>query len=45
MTQDIPTIRSDQQVTQGIKLGQMRYVLGWSLAFCVAAGALLWFFH
>jgi hypothetical protein len=39
-------VLSPREVTQGLELGHMRYVLGFSLALAFGAGVLtlLWFF-
>jgi hypothetical protein len=41
MTAKVPeTVLSEREVSQGIKLGHMRYVLTLSLVLCAAAGTL-----
>jgi len=44
MTQELdhPTVLSEVQATQGVKLGSVRYVLGISLAIAVIAGIAIW---
>lgn len=37
-----PTTLSAVAATQGIKLGTMRYVLGFSLALAAVAGMVIW---
>lgn len=45
MTQnDLRTVLSDVEATQGIKPGHMQYVLGISLALSVVAALVLWSF-
>jgi hypothetical protein len=37
-----PTVLSEVEATQGVKLGSVRYVLGISLAIAFVAGVAIW---
>ena len=39
---DHPTVLSEVEATQGVKLGSVRYVLGISLAIAFVAGVAIW---
>jgi len=41
---DQGTVLSEGEASQGIKFGEMRYVLGISLALCVVVGLFAWAF-
>jgi len=42
---DVETVLTEDEATQGSKLGHIRYVLGMSLMLCVAAGLFFWLFY